>query len=80
MTRDDCLNVCIPLFREAYRMGKRGEPMDLDAVGELFPAEFEQRAGYVPDENMMAIVNEIYRGMGLMYEKGLQNTGKEVQV
>lgn len=79
MTRDDYLDVCIPLFEEAYSAGKRGTPMVLDVVGESFPAEFERFAGYAPDENMLAIANEIYRVMGLMYEKGQQDAGKEAQ-
>lgn len=79
MTRDDCLNVCIPLFEEAYIAGKRGEPMSFEAVGESFSSEFERLFGYVPDENMLAITGEIYRGMGLMYKKGQKVAEKEAK-
>ena len=80
MTRNQFLSEGLPFFEDAYEMGVRGVPADFEALSASFPVVFERVAGYAADAHTTEAAQAIYRIMGLMYEKGQQDAGKEAQL
>lgn len=79
MTAKECSERFRPLLLRAYKMGKRGEALDIDDVERDFLGDYKRICGEAPDETMRTVVRVMYQGMRAVYERGRHNAGKAVE-